>query len=148
MSDRLSGIFLFVLVVWYGFVAWGIESSFFSDPVGSRAFPLGIAIFLAPLALYLLFRSTSDTTVWPARNTWPSLLIALAAFVAYALMLQPLGFFLATIIAFTVLALVFGAQPGRALVASVVATVALYGLFSWALDLYLPMGDLFERWWG
>lgn len=146
MSDRLTGIFLLLFAGWYGVVAWGIRSSFFSDPVGSRAFPLGIAIFLAPLALYLLFRTTPDRVVWPARDTWPSLLVALATFVAYALMLQPLGFIVATIVTFTVLALVFGARVGRALLAAVVATVALYALFALALDLYLPPGAVFRGW--
>ncbi len=57
MTDRITGVVLLAFTAWYGVTAWGIQRGFFSDPLGSRPFPLAVAILLAPLALYVLFGS-------------------------------------------------------------------------------------------
>jgi hypothetical protein len=41
---------------------------------------------------------------------------------------------------------VFRATPVKGFVAAVIATLALYVLFGWLLELYLPTGELFEGW--
>jgi len=146
MSDRIAGLLLTAFVVWYGVTAWGIQSSFFSDPLGSRAFPLFVAFVLAPPALYLMFRRQPDVAVWAHRASWPALAATLAIFVAYALLLEPLGFLLANTLVFFGLGLVFRAPIVKGLIASAVATGVLYVLFAVLLDLYLPFGELFERW--
>jgi len=146
MSDRITGVVLLAFTVWYGVGAWGIQRAFFSDPLGSRPFPLAVAIFLAPLALYLIVRRPEGTTVWPGRTLWPSLAFTLAAFLLYSLMMEPFGFIVSNIAAFFVLSLVFHAKPIKGFVAAVVATLSLYVLFGWLLELYLPTGSLFEGW--
>ena len=146
MSDRIAGLVLAALVLWYGTIAFGIRNSFFSDPLGSRAFPIFVAVFLAPLALYLLVRRTGDRPDWAPRGTWPSLVATLVIFVAYALLMEPLGFLVANVFVFTALALVFGAPRLRAVVAAVIATGTLFVLFGLLLDLYIPFGEVFERW--
>lgn len=146
MTDRLTGLLLLAFAVWFGVLGWNLPRSFFSDPTGSRAFPLGVAALLAPLALALILRPSRTAVAWAPRGTWPLLGVMLLTLVAYALVLEPLGFLLATVLAFTALALVFRAPPTRAVVASVVATVTLYALFGWVLELYLPDGALVERW--
>lgn len=146
MTDRVTGLTLFAFSVWFGILAWRLPASIFSDPVGSRVFPLAVAALLAPLALFLVWRPTPVSGHWPARRVWPSLLISLVTLIAYATMLAPLGFIVATIISFQLLALMFGAPFWKGLLASVITTLVLYVLFGQLLELYLPTGRLFQGW--
>ena len=146
MTDRITGALLLAFTLWYGATAWGIQRSFFSDPLGSRPFPLAVAFFLAPLALYLLLGRPTTRPVWPERSAWPALVFALVAFVVYAAIMEPLGFAVSNSIAFFFLALVFRAPPLKGAIAAVAATVVIYVLFGILLELYLPTGELFEGW--
>ncbi|CAN5712536.1 tripartite tricarboxylate transporter TctB family protein [soil metagenome] len=146
MTDRLSGLVLLAFSLWFGVLAWNLPRSFFSDPTGSRAFPLALAVLLTLLALHLLLRPSHTLVVWPDRAAWPALGITIVTLIAYALLLEPLGFVVATVIVFTALALVFRAALPKAAVAAVGATVALYLLFGIVLELYLPTGEAFEGW--
>jgi putative tricarboxylic transport membrane protein len=148
MTDRLSGAVLLAFTAWYGLIAWTIPRGFFSDPLGSRAFPLAVAIFLAPLALYLIFRRPGGPVAWTDRGAWPVMMVALIAFLAYSFMMEPFGFIVSNVVVFTILALVFRAPPLKGVVAAVAATLVLYVLFGWILELYLPTGELFEGWFG
>lgn len=148
MTDRLSGLVLLVFALWFGALAWRLPQSFFSDPVGSRTFPLIVAVFLTPLALYLMLRPSSGKVAWPPRASLLPLALTVVILLAYAWLLQPLGFLVATFLAFAALALVFRAPLARALLASLVTTLALYGLFDRLLELYLPTGELLGRWFG
>lgn len=146
MTDRVTGVTLFVFAVWFGVLAWRLPPSFFSDPVGSRVFPLAVAAFLAPLALFLMWRPAAVTGRWPARRVWPSLLVCLVTLIAYATLLEPFGFIVATIISFQLLALVFGAPFWKGLLASVITTLVLFVLFGQLLELHLPAGRLLKGW--
>jgi len=146
MTDRITGVVLLAFTAWYGVTAWGIQRSFFSDPLGSRPFPLAVAILLAPLALYLILRPSPVRVTWPTRGLWLVLAITLGAFLLYSVMMEPFGFIVSNTVVFFILALVFQAKPVKGLVAAVVATLALYVLFGWLLELYLPTGELFEGW--
>ena len=146
MTDRITGVVLLAFTTWYGVTAWGIQRGFFSDPLGSRPFPLAVAIFLAPLALYLILRPSPLQVTWPTRSMWLVLTVALGAFLLYSLMMGQFGFIVSNTVVFFILALVFQAKPVKGLVAAVVATLALYVLFGWLLELYLPTGELFEGW--
>jgi putative tricarboxylic transport membrane protein len=148
MSDRLTGLVLLVATLWYGTIAWNIPKSFFSDPLGSRAFPLFVAFMLAPLALYLILRRPTESVVWPARRSWPPLLVATGLFVFYAYALPALGFFLANSLVFAGFALLFGARAWQAATSAVVASGVLYVVFGVLLDLYLPTGSVFKAWFG
>jgi putative tricarboxylic transport membrane protein len=61
-------------------------------------------------------------------------------------MMEPFGFIVSNVVVFFLLALVFRAPRLKGAVAAVVATLALYVLFGWLLELYLPTGELFEGW--
>jgi len=148
MSDRITGLLLLLATAWYGTIAWNIPTSFFSDPLGSRAFPLFVTALLGPLALYLTLRRPTERVVWPARASWPPLLVATLIFVFYALALPTLGFFVANTLVFASLGLIFGARLWQAAVSGVVASATLYLLFGVLLDLYLPTGTWLERWFG
>jgi putative tricarboxylic transport membrane protein len=144
MSDRISAVILLLLAAWFGFEAWQFKASFFSDPLGARAIPLAVAVFMIPLAIYLFMRA-QPAAKWPSRPAWPSLVIAFTTFVAYALLIQPLGFILATTLFFVVFGRLYHARIWQGAVAGVVFSAVLYVVFVQGLELYLPVGRLFER---
>ncbi len=145
MSDRVVSLLLITVAGVFIYLATQIQTSFFSDPLGAKWVPIMIGIFLITSSLALLVQPRS-TVEWPSGGTIVRLLVTLAGFIAYALLMKPLGFIAATTLAFTMFALQFGGKPLRSVLAAVVFAVASYLLFSSALDLYLPTGALFERW--
>lgn len=144
MSDRITGIVLLLLALAYGLEAWGFSATFYTDPLGARAFPLAIAVFLIPLALFLVARPKFAAR-WPGLPAWPPLVVVLVTFILYAALLEPLGFLIATTLVFGVFALLFRVSAWRGLIAGVLFSAGLYALFVWGLSLYLPVGDLLER---
>lgn len=145
MSDRIAAGVLIAVAVAFIVMALGIEASFFSDPLGPKWVPVLIGVFLIGSSLALLLRPLS-TTHWPDGPTWTRLVTCLAGFVVYGFLLVPLGFIVATTLAFTLFALLFHGPPWRSLMAGAIFAVASYLLFSTALDLYLPTGRLFQGW--
>ncbi len=144
MSDRVTAALLLLLAFWFGYEAWSFRATFFTDPIGARAVPLAIAVILVPLAIFLFVRA-QPTAKWPPRQVWPALVVGLLTFVVYAYLLEPLGFMLATTLFFVVFGGLFKAKLWQGAVAGIGFSVALYMVFVWGLDLYLPVGDLFER---
>lgn len=145
MSDRIAGGVLIAVAVAFIVMALGIEASFFTDPLGPKWVPILIGAFVIGSAVALLARPLTRTQ-WPDAPTWARLATCLVGFVAYAYLLVPLGFIVATTLAYTLFALLFRGPPWRALMAGAIFSVASYLLFSTALDLYLPTGRLFQGW--
>jgi len=146
VTDRITGFLLLAFALWFGYTAWNFPTALFSDAVGARTFPLGVAALLTPLAVILIVRPGPVSGTMPARRVGPALAVSLAALVAYAYMLRPFGFLVSTVIAFQVLAVMFGAPFWKGLLSSVITTLVLYVLFSMLLDLHLPAGDLLRTW--
>ena len=146
---RVAGAVLLLFVVWVGVLASGFRVSFPTDPIGPRAFPL-IALALVSLGVLSLWRNEGESARTRASAEWPgpdvirSALLATASFVAYALLLAPVGFVVATTAEFTALALLFGGPPFRGAVAGLSLALFLYGLFVFGLGLPLPVGMLFS----
>ncbi len=144
MSDRVTAALLLLLAVGFGYAGWQFTTSFFSDPLGPRAVPLATAASLVPLAVYLWIRPEQQAD-WPPGRTWLPLGIGVVGFVAYALVLEPLGFVLATTLFFIVFSRLFEAKLWQGTLTGVLLSAALYVVFVWGLDLYLPTGQIFER---
>jgi putative tricarboxylic transport membrane protein len=145
MSDRITGILLLLLATAFGVEALGFRATFFSDPLGARAFPLAIAGFLIPLSLILTFKPSAGAA-WPQVSAWPPLVVVLVTFVVYALLLEPLGFVIATTLVFAVFAWLYRVKARFGLVTGLIFSAVLYAIFVRGLGLYLPVGDLVERW--
>lgn len=145
MSDRIAAGTLIAVAVGFIFMAASIRASSFSDPLGPTWVPIVVGVFLIGACLMLMVKPLTATT-WPDGPTWARLATCLFGFVAYAYLLVPLGFILATTLAFALFAMLFRAGPVRALVAGTIFAFASYGLFSMALDLFLPTGRLFQGW--
>ncbi len=142
MTDRIVGACLFALAVAYGMTGRGYTSAFASGPLGPSAFPLLLAGFLGVTSLILIFRPDPGSPL-PHGLALVKQALAVATLVAYAFVLEPVGFIPSTAAAIFVLALQLGATRRNALILGASISVFLFGLFDWVLGLPLPVGLLF-----
>jgi putative tricarboxylic transport membrane protein len=140
VSDRLTGLLLLALAVAYGVTAGGYEA-IIGDPLGPAVFPIVLAIPLGLLSLCLILRPDREPA-WPTGAALLKQILALVAFVAYAYLLEPLGFVVSTFVAVVVLGWLLGARLLEAGAAGVGIAVVLFVLFDTLLGLPLPAGVL------
>ena len=140
MSDRLAGLLLLGLAVWYGLTARGFEAMI-GDPLGPATFPIVLAVPLGLLSLYLVARPDPEPD-WARGRALLKQGLALVAFVAYAYLLEPLGFIVATLLGTALLAALLGARPRHAAATGVATALVLFVLFDILLGLPLPAGVL------
>ena len=140
MSDRLTGLVLLALAVAYGFTASGFQAMI-GDPLGPSVFPLVLAVPMGVFSLYLMLRPDPEPA-WP--RGWPLFkqAAALAVFVAYAYLLEPLGFIVTSFLAVIALGCLLGATLRQAATAGLGIAVVLFVLFHYLLSLPLPTGVL------
>lgn len=140
MSDRITGLVLLALAVAYGVAASGFEARI-GDPLGPAVFPLVLSIPLGLLSLYLLIRPDPEPR-WARGRALFRQALAVLTFVAYAYVLEPLGFIVASVLAVAVLGRLLGATLWRAGAAGVAISVTLFVLVDRLLSLPLPAGVL------
>lgn len=142
LNDRIFGILMFVLAVAYGWGATQFPEPFGgAESVGPDTFPKVIAVVLALSSLYMIVKPDPDNA-WPNRRIALELTIAVLVLIAYTLLLEPLGFIISTLLAVGTLCWRMGAAPVRAFTTGGVAGIVVYLLFTYALDLALPLGVL------
>jgi putative tricarboxylic transport membrane protein len=140
VSDRLTGLALLALAVAYGVTASGYRAMI-GDPLGPAVFPVALAIALGLLSLYLIARPDPEPD-WPRGRALRKQALALVAFVAYAYLLEPLGFVVSTFFAVVVLGWLLGARIWQAGAAGAAIAVVLFVAFDTLLGLPLPAGVL------
>lgn len=135
-SDRIFG--LVVLMVALAFIASAtqIQTSFMSDPVGPKAFPMIIGAIAGLCGLIMMIRPDPDPE-WPKGRTFIALLIAVIVLIAYAYALKPLGFLIPTAIAAAILSYQISPRIGPAILSGLGLSVGLFLLFKFALGLGL-----------
>ncbi len=138
-ANRVLGVLLIVLAALVFWSAQSLVVAFAADPLGPKGFPSAVAVILAVCGLLILLER-GPAFAWPERRVTPFLLIVVM--LAYALLMEPLGFLLATAGLAIGVALLFGARAWLALVTGAVTSVALWALFDRLLDLPLPKGFL------
>ena len=135
-SDRIFGLVTLFVALAYVASATQIQTSFLSDPVGPKAFPIIIGSIAALCALVLIVRPDEDPD-WPPLRTLGALAIATLTLVAYAYALKPLGFIIPTAIAAAILSYQISPQPRKSVLVGVGLAVGLFILFKFALGLGL-----------
>jgi len=145
-SERVAGALLILLGLAVGAEATTFNVSFLADPVGPKALPLLSALIFIGSGLLLVARPGAGP-VWPARPVAVRMVAAAAAFGAFAALLRPVGFVVATTATVGVLSWLFGASWRRSLGAALGLSVALWYLFVWLLGLPLPLGAAWEAPW-
>lgn len=141
-ADRVAALLFLVLFAAYGIGGSGIRAALDSDIVGPGFFPSIIAVLGVILALALLFQPRRGEPE-SLMNFDPMAFTPVALLLVYVLVLEYIGFALATV-AFLVAAFKYLGCPGwlRSALYSIVATAALIALFSYGLELRLPRGEL------
>ena len=117
--------------------------------VGPRAFPIGIGIALVAVSLWIFFRGNevagaSATHAPPAAPAdWRAAAPSVLLFLAYIVLLEPVGYLLTTTAFVALAARLLGSRRwGRDLLASLVVAATVHALFSLLLGLRLPPGLL------
>ena len=145
-TDRVAGLGLALLAIAVVLEAMTFEVAFLTDPVGPKALPFVTGGILLVSGLYLVARPGPEPD-WPHRDVLIRLGAATVAFTLYALLLQPLGFVVATVMVVTALGLLFGGALRQSLMAATALSATLWYLFVWALGLSLPLGGVWEALW-
>ena len=135
-SDRLFGLIVLFVALGYIASATQIQTSFLSDPVGPKAFPILVGAVASICALVLIFKPDPDPN-WPALATFGALLFAVVVLVAYAYALKPMGFLIPTAIASGILSYQISPRAGPAAITGVCLSILLFLLFKYALGLGL-----------
>ena len=135
-SDRIFGLVVLVVALAYIASATQIETSFLSDPVGSKTFPIGIGVVASICALVMMIRPDDDPN-WPAARTFGALAITIVALVIYAFLLKPLGFLIPTALLAAVLSFQLSPRPVQAVLTGTGLSIGLFIIFKYALDLGL-----------
>lgn len=137
MSDRIAGLIFLALSIWYGLTAGNYEASF-GDPLGPAAFPQMLAVPAALFSLYMIFRPDPDPE-WVVGTPAVRQFATLAVLIAYAFLLEDLGFVLATALGVALLGRLLGSGWGKSTVSGVVMSVSLFVVFDSLLGLPLPL---------
>lgn len=141
-QDRVVGVLLLGFALWYALVTRSFNVPFQADPIGPKAFPVMLAITMAVVSVFLIIKPEPGQGWAHAPSTWLRLLAAFGCFILYAVTLLYLGFIAATTLSITLLTQVFRGPLLKAFIASLLFSVALYGLFDMALEVSLPTGRL------
>jgi putative tricarboxylic transport membrane protein len=121
----------------------GFVTSFPTDPLGPRAFPLLSAALLLIAALGVA-RRPGPPPPWPERATLRRQAVMVALLGSYALLVGPIGFLPTTTLVLAGLARLFGARTLPGVLAAVLMTAGLWALFGLVLGMPLPVGSLFS----
>lgn len=142
MSDRVFGVIALILAIVYGLQARSFQSDLqIGDPLGADTFPYLLAVVMGITALYLIVRP-DPSPHWPDPPHLVQMALIVVVLCVYAVLLEDLGFIVATFLAVAILSWRLGARPVSALLTGVGVSVVLYGLFDRVLGLPLPLGVL------
>ncbi len=135
-SDRVFGAVVILGALVYIASASQITQPFFSDPLGSRTFPIIIGCVAALCGAVMVF-SPDEEPDWPEARALLSLAVATALLVGYAYALRPLGFLLSTAVVASVISYQITPKPRAALLSGIGVSIGLYLLFRYVLGLSL-----------
>lgn len=141
MSDRIFGALLLILAAVYSWTARGFDPGFMADPLGPQTFPYLLGAVLAITALYLVLRPDPPVQ-WPGLHRLLQMGLVVLVLLAYASLLEWLGFIIATLLTVTMLGWRLGASLRTAILTGIGVSLVVYGLFDIVLELPLPDGLL------
>ncbi|WP_299407926.1 tripartite tricarboxylate transporter TctB family protein [uncultured Roseobacter sp.] len=135
-SDRIFGLVTLFVALGYIASATQIQTSFLTDPVGPKAFPMLIGAVAALCSLVMIVKPDPDPD-WPMLRTWGALAIAVIVLIIYAYALKPLGFVIPTVFAAGILSYQISPRMVPAALSGVGLSIGLFLLFKYALGLSL-----------
>ena len=135
-SDRIFGLVMAIVALAYIASATQIQTSFLSDPVGPKTFPILIGVVCAISALFMVLKPDPEPD-WPVLRKFGAIFLAIVVLVVYAYSLKPLGFLLPTAVAAGVLSFQISPKVKTAILSGLGLSIGLFILFKYALDLGL-----------
>jgi len=135
-SDRIFGLVVLCVALAFIASAFQIQTSFLTDPVGSKSFPILVGSIAAICALAIILRPDPEPG-WPGVRTFGALAVAVAVLVAYAYALVPFGFIVPTLIATSVLSFQIRPKLLPAVLTGAGLSIGLFVLFRFVLGLGL-----------
>ncbi|WP_298974804.1 tripartite tricarboxylate transporter TctB family protein [uncultured Roseobacter sp.] len=135
-SDRIFGLVTLFVALGYIASATQIQTSFLTDPVGPKAFPMLIGAVAALCSLVMIVKPDPDPD-WPMLRTWGALAIAVIVLIIYAYALKPLGFVIPTVFAAGILSYQISPRMVPAALSGAGLSIGLFLLFKYALGLSL-----------
>ncbi|MBV9789697.1 MAG: tripartite tricarboxylate transporter TctB family protein [Chloroflexi bacterium] len=151
LGPRLVAVVLLALGLLIFVQTFSIRQGGGYSAIGPRFFPLLVAIGLLLLSGLFLARTTirpdedlmQQSADEEAATHWPTVGLVALALVVYAVALGPLGYILATVLFFPVVARFLGStRPVRDIIIALVISVVIYEGFTRALGVRLPAGLL------
>ncbi len=135
-SDRIFGLVALMTALAFIASATQIQTSFLSDPVGPKMFPILIGVVAVIGSLSLILRPDPNPD-WPAMRSFMALLVAVVVLIGYAFALKPFGFLIPTAITAGILSYQISPKINAAMMSGLGLSVGLFGLFKFALGLGL-----------
>lgn len=135
-SDRLFGVVVILGALAYIAGAFQIQTSFMSDPVGSKTFPIILGVVAILCGLVFIFRPDSEPD-WPSPATLGNIALSAIVMVGYAYALKPLGFLIPTAICAAILSYQISPRPVPAALTGLGLSLGLFVIFKYALGLGL-----------
>ncbi len=146
-ENALAFLFLLLSLIYLAY-ATTLRGGLMSDLVGPRTYPILLGILGLGLSLLFFFRKLGSLMVArPPRERTRTLrgemrdLQGLALIIGYVLLMDKLGYLIATILFATVTVKWLGQPTWRAsLLFAVTLTAVTFSLFTWAFNVQLPTG--------
>lgn len=135
-SDRIFGLVCLTISLLYIAASFQIRTSFLSDPVGPKSFPIMIGVVAAICSAIILAKPDPDPA-WPKAKIFGALAVAVIALIAYSYLLKPLGFLIPTAIVAGILSYQISPKKLNAIGAGLGLSIGLYFIFKFALGLSL-----------
>jgi putative tricarboxylic transport membrane protein len=143
MKERVVALVLAVSAAVYLYHARSFETGFIADPIGPKAFPYGIGI-LTLISAVLLLRAKPSETHAPVDGPFVLRAVLLSGvLLAYAAVLQTVGFILATTAVMTALVGLFRGRLFQGLVFGLLLSLVFFSVFTYGLAVPLPVGTVF-----
>ena len=136
ISDRIFGLVVTLAALAFIASATQVQTSFLSDPVGPKAFPMMIGAVAVICGIFMILKPDPDPT-WPVGKTLLALMVAVAVLVGYAYSLKPLGFLIPTAITAAILSYQISPKALQAILAGLGLSIGLFLVFKYALGLGL-----------
>ena len=133
-TDRLFGVVVILAALVYIASAFQLQTSFLSDPMGSKAFPIGLGVVAILCGLVMVLKPDEEVD-WPGPAALIKIAISVVVMIAYAYALKPLGFLVPTTLAAGILSYLITPRPVFNVLSGIGLSVGLFVLFRYALGL-------------
>ncbi len=133
-TDRIFGVVVILAALAYIASAFQLQTSFLSDPMGSKAFPIGLGVVAVLCGLVMVLKPDEEVD-WPGPVALFKIAISVVVMIAYAYSLKPFGFLLPTALAAGILSYLITPRIVFNILCGLGLSIGLYLLFRYALGL-------------